>query len=122
MVASDREPDREVDSDDGTPTVARGGREDVHPGAASPDGSAGTSTPGGGPLVDLGLRRGDRAHDGPATRPPRLSFEDLSADFTDDQRAEFERQLEQLCAEKQVHHLAAAPQMEIPQFERPSPA
>ena len=78
----------------------------------------------------LGLRRGDRAHDGSATRPPRLSFEDLSADFTDDQsadftddqRAEFERQLEQLCAEKQVHHLAAAPQMEIPQFERPSPA
>lgn len=51
--------------------------------------------------------------------PPRVTFETLTANFTDDQWAEFERLVNQLMAEKGVHELAAAARIEVRPFERP---
>ena len=51
--------------------------------------------------------------------PPRVTFEALTANFTDDQWAEFERLVNQLMAEKGGHELAAAAQIEVEPFQRP---
>lgn len=51
--------------------------------------------------------------------PPRVTFETVTANFTDDQWAEFERLVNQLMAEKGVLELAAAAQIEVQPFERP---
>lgn len=51
--------------------------------------------------------------------PPRVTFETLTANFTDDQWAEFQRLVNQLMAEKGVHELPAAAQIEVQPFERP---
>ena len=50
--------------------------------------------------------------------PPRVTFEDLTADFTSDQWAELERLVNELLDEKGVHELAAAADVEIPPLER----
>ena len=52
--------------------------------------------------------------------PPRVTFEDLTADFTSDQWAELERLVNELLDEKRVPELAAAADVEIPPLKRPN--
>ena len=51
--------------------------------------------------------------------PPRVSFEELTEDFTEAQWVELERLVDQLLDEKGVHELAAAAEIEVLPFERP---